>query len=241
MSRLDRRQLLLTGVIVLLLSMAAWSGIRGWISNVVAAAIVSEQQLAETGPHNSTTDAADLEHLLSAAGVVEGGGAEAALLLGRLYQSQALALSPWLMEAAARRSQAATAYREAAVMRPSWGLAWAQLAVIKSYEPDLDREFYHALERAMIVGAWEPAVQDLVLWVGMRTWARLTPVLQEQVKTVISRVLQHYPRDRYAVRTAVELHWEADIASMLVRDEQRRWLSDALLARARRASAVGAP
>lgn len=150
--------------------------------------------------------------------------ADYALALGRIHEAKALRYPVGDDIAQSERARAAEYYRQALALRPGWGFAWASLARAKMHDPDLDDEFYTALDRATIFGPWEPRVQDTVAWIGMTVWRKLEESQRERVRLTVRRVLDHYPRDRYVMQMAVRLYWDDELAPLLKTDEQTRWL-----------------
>jgi len=80
--------------------------------------------------------------------------------------------------------------RQAIRLRPSWPYAWAKLANIKYYTFGMDAEVADALDKAMILGAWEPMVQLTVAKIGMASWKKLPNHLQDKVIVTMARTVQ---------------------------------------------------
>lgn len=90
-------------------------------------------------------------------------------------------------QAADLQKQAVEQIRKAVYLRPSWPPIWARLALIKFRTEDFDAELALALERAMALGPWEPAIQMIVAEVGLSSWTKLEPKLQAKVLDFIAR------------------------------------------------------
>ena len=89
------------------------------------------------------------------------------------------------------RRQAADYYRAAISRRPTWPFTWADLALVKYRLDELDDEFYHALYQSTAVGPWEPGVQRVVAYIGLKLWDRLTGTDREFIRKTILRSLEH--------------------------------------------------
>lgn len=72
--------------------------------------------------------------------------------------------------------------RAAIALRPASPYSWATLLLLKRERGEYDAEFRLALERAVTLGAWEPAVQPVVADVGLSAWAALPGAWQEMVR-----------------------------------------------------------
>jgi hypothetical protein len=221
----------LIGAAVIAACLGVWAAVWG----AVEAPVYFAGDLAhgwETGAGEVDEDARRGARLrLERAHAVNPLNASYALTLGRIHFARALQFPVGDEEARAERAQAVRYFRDVTEVRPAWGRGWAFLARTKMYEPDLDDEFYAALERATILGPWEPEVQDSIAWTGMSTWDRLPPAMRERVRVTVRRMLDHYPRDRYAMEMAVRLRWEAELGGLALNPEQARWLQDRVRSR----------
>ena len=88
-------------------------------------------------------------------------------------------------------------FREAARLRPTSPLTWANMALMKYHLGRADAETYRALELAMTLGPWEPNVQLVAAELGLLLWDRLDPSLQALVR-------ENWARTAY--RQAGQLH-----------------------------------
>ncbi|MDH3325364.1 MAG: tetratricopeptide repeat protein [Gammaproteobacteria bacterium] len=61
-------------------------------------------------------------------------------------------------------------YRLALLKRPAFAFYWANIAVIKSMLAEVDKEFYLAVDRALVLGAWEPGVQLKIADATLGVW-----------------------------------------------------------------------
>lgn len=89
-------------------------------------------------------------------------------------------------ELTASRQRAIDAYRTSTTLRPAWPEGWANLALQKAFQGQIDEELDLAIARATALGAWDPRVQILVAEAGSMTW----PYLNEASQTAIINNLQ---------------------------------------------------
>lgn len=110
-------------------------------------------------------------------------------LLGNLYEwrvaRQALD-SPELIE---NYHKALDYYQQALAKRPAFAFYWANIAVVKSILGEVDEAFYLAVDRALILGAWEPGVQLKIADATLRVWYLLDDHGWEQTVNNIERGL----------------------------------------------------
>ncbi|MEI6722233.1 MAG: hypothetical protein WCO67_15825, partial [Betaproteobacteria bacterium] len=71
--------------------------------------------------------------------------------------------------------------------RPTSPFLWANLALAKLYLDEVDAEFLAALRHADELGPWEPASQQVVLFVSLAAWAKLDPKHRRATALVIER------------------------------------------------------
>ncbi|MBL4775773.1 MAG: hypothetical protein JKY87_06940 [Mariprofundus sp.] len=64
-------------------------------------------------------------------------------------------------------------FRKAALLRPAWPDAWANIVFIKSKKNILDQEFYHAFDRSVMLGSAVPRIQYLLSVAAFSHWEML--------------------------------------------------------------------
>lgn len=94
--------------------------------------------------------------------------AESYELLGYLYEWQER-----LTNDISSRNDAIAAYRQAIEFRPGWPDDWVNLARLKAVSGELDAEYAHALNRALVIGMNEPRVEVELLYAISLGWASL--------------------------------------------------------------------
>jgi hypothetical protein len=87
----------------------------------------------------------------------------------------------------ARQFEARDRYRHVVMLRPTWELAWANLAVSKVVLGEVDREFFAAMELALRHGPWNQDVQMNIIRTGLSVWPLLPLPLQSQLRQAIYR------------------------------------------------------
>ncbi len=146
------------------------------------------------------------------------------LRLARLYRWRAFdqRLSPKL----ARESHniAIRYVRDACRRRPSWGLSWATLAVVKTAAGQIDQEMIMALNRAVILGPWERQVQHQIVVAGMQTWHRLPAATQRSVFDTIDRALRDARLSKFVLETAILNNWQLHLIPLLQKNEDMKRL-----------------
>ena len=71
--------------------------------------------------------------------------------------------------------------RRAIALRPASPYSWAILLRLKNALGEYDAEFHRALERAVILGPWEPGLQAIVADVGLSAWSALPEAERQMV------------------------------------------------------------
>ena len=144
--------------------------------------------------------------------------------MGTIYEWGALKHSIWTKEARVRRGLAIEWYRKAISGRPSFGIAWASLAHSKALNQEMDVEVFEALERAMMYGSWEPAVQRKVIWIGLSLWDQLPGNVASQLTASLVRALSNERQAKFVIAAAVQLD-KADVLLPLIKE---KWHIDLL-------------
>ncbi|MFP5429728.1 MAG: hypothetical protein ACLGHE_01930 [Gammaproteobacteria bacterium] len=107
--------------------------------------------------------------------------------LARIHEARWLMAAPGLPEATADRMQAASLYREAIVLRPTWPYAHAALVYALARVGGHEAEVEASMLEAARLGPWEPQVMDAIIDVGLDGWYRLTPTARQVVSETILR------------------------------------------------------
>lgn len=110
--------------------------------------------------------------------------------LGRLHEIRTQALVATSPAGAAGLNQALDYLRRSLRGRPTSPYTWANLAMVKSRQGALDAEFLRAIERAALLGPWEPEVQLALADIGFRDWNRLPAVTRSTIHANMQRGLK---------------------------------------------------
>ncbi len=116
------------------------------------------------------------------------------------------------------------------VHRPAWGYAWALLAENHSLGAMWAPASNRLLDRAVMLGPFEPGTLKKVAMVGMGRWSALDEAARRTVRTAMSRALNLDPRPLELVRAAVGLDWASELDPLL-HDADLRARFQALVAR----------
>lgn len=76
---------------------------------------------------------------------------------------------------------------KALLERPTSPYTWANLALAKLAQNEIDSELFQALRRADDLGPWEADVQKIVFYVSLAVWDRLDPEQQDSVLKTMER------------------------------------------------------
>lgn len=110
--------------------------------------------------------------------------------LGRLHELRTQGLRASGAAGVAGLNQSLDYLRRSLRGRPTSPYTWANLALVKSRQGALDAEFLRAIERAALLGPWEPEVQLALADIGFRDWARLAPATRAAVHQAMQRGLK---------------------------------------------------
>lgn len=140
--------------------------------------------------------------------------------LGRLYEFKALEHPAWNKEAKENRQLAIARYRKATQIRPTWALAWLNLAQAKVLVQESDDEAFNAMRKAFEYGKWQEKVQHRLLWLTMGIWDVLPEDLRANVKQVVSKTLAQNYRVETLIVLALRFNWQNNLKA-LMKDEKQ--------------------
>ena len=131
--------------------------------------------------------------------------------LGQLYELRhGEAPGP---EASADLEHALGYYRQSLALRPAWPDAWADVALLKVTQQNIDAEFAFALQRALALGPWETRVQASIAGGGLAVWDKLPATLQTDVEHSVARGLSNHSRLMLAVAKRFDLLRASEVTS----------------------------
>ena len=136
--------------------------------------------------------------------------------LARLYEWNAYQKPIWTDDAIKYRTQAIKLYKKSLEHRPTWSIAWANLAMSKTLNLEFGDEVKMALSNAMTYGPWETGVFHRVLWISIANWKGLPLSLQEQVKARIKETVHAEGGvPKYIQETAKHFQWQEELNTII--------------------------
>jgi hypothetical protein len=87
----------------------------------------------------------------------------------------------------------------AAALRPTWPYTHAAIAASKFYLGEFDADFSRSILLASRYGPWESEIQNRMLGIGYRSWARLGVPERDAVRGNLVRALQFRPKETEAL------------------------------------------
>lgn len=119
-------------------------------------------------------------------------------LMGSLYEWRVVGNELDLTEAAKNYEKALDYYQQALQLRPAFSFYWANVAVIKSRLGIIDNAFFTTVNRAIVLGSWEPGVQlkiaDALLnvWylLDEKSWKMMVTVIEKGLKSNAAQIMQ---------------------------------------------------
>lgn len=113
---------------------------------------------------------------------------------GNLYEWQALIKAREPVEKLNDYKVALDYYRRALHLRPAFAYYWANIAVVKSMLGEVDEEFYQAVDRSLVLGAWEPGVQLKIADATLGVWYLLDKNGWAKLLANVEKGLQSNPQ-----------------------------------------------
>ncbi|MCJ8341133.1 MAG: hypothetical protein MJK10_21940 [Pseudomonadales bacterium] len=86
------------------------------------------------------------------------------------------------------------AHKQAIKLRPKWPYSWANLALIKSHQQQLDVEYLYAVNQAVRFGPWEISSNEALVQAGFNGWLKLSKNSQQITIDALVRIYQQTPK-----------------------------------------------
>lgn len=146
------------------------------------------------------------------------------LSLGRLYEWRARRQVFDPEQAIHLRKRALEVHYKALRLRPTWGEAWASLALIKAYHNAADHDAVLALDNALRYAPWEIRVLQDTAIAGMLLWPQLSDIYRKRFKAAVDRAFQ-LDKGRFIIDAALRYGWTAELDGYLgMNDGLRQYL-----------------
>lgn len=139
--------------------------------------------------------------------------------LGRMYEFRALEYAAWNPEAKLNRDTAISFYREATRHRPTWALAWLNLAQAKIMNQQSDDEAFDAIRNGFRFGSWQEKVQQRLLWLSVGVWPIMPDDIKMKVRNVVIKTLSQDYRVEMLVVMAFRFDWVAELELLVTNRE----------------------
>jgi len=139
--------------------------------------------------------------------------------LGRMYEFRALEYAAWNPEAKLNRDTAITYYRDATQHRPTWALAWLNLAQAKIMNQQSDDEAFEAVRNGFRFGSWQEKVQQRLLWLSVGIWPIIPDDIKMKVRDIVIKTLSQDYRVEMLVVMAFRFDWITELESLITNPE----------------------
>ncbi|MCF6354843.1 MAG: hypothetical protein L3J26_07030 [Candidatus Polarisedimenticolaceae bacterium] len=216
-------------LLALMLMLAVWAARWGWAEVLVAEPrnVMDRWKTGQVMPADEELDR--LGKLLERAQSLNSKNADIAFDQGRFAEWLASQHPLWSKEAQSRREVAIGYFREAISLRPSWGLAWINLANSLVLNQQLYSGGMDALEKAAVLAPLESDVQQRVVWLGLSQWKHADDDLRVRLKNILESILN--VRSYVVVKAIADFRLEKELGNLLVSDEDQELLNKMLAKR----------
>lgn len=85
--------------------------------------------------------------------------------------------------------------RQSLRARPTSPYSWAMLLFAKSEAGEIDGEYSRAMDNAVLLGPWEPAVQLVVVKAGIGHWRQIDEMQKDEVRQTLLRAMKRQSRN----------------------------------------------
>ncbi len=207
-------------LLLLLLTLASLAARWGWAEILVAEPrnVMDHWKTGQAMP--SDEELKRLGNLLKRAQSLNSQNADIAFDQGRFAEWRAQQHPLWSKEAQSRRKIAIEYFREAISLRPSWGLAWVNLANSLVLNQQLYSGGIEALEKAAVLAPLEENVQQRVIWLGLSQWRYMNDDLRWRVRGIIEHALTFH--SYVAISAIVSFRLDNEFEDLVIDDADRK-------------------
>ncbi len=216
-------------LLLLLLTLASLAARWGWAEVLVAEPrnVMDHWKTGQAMP--SDEELKRLGNLLKRAQSLNSQNADIAFDQGRFAEWRAQQHPLWSKEAQSRRKIAIEYFREAISLRPSWGLAWVNLANSLVLNQQLYSGGIEALEKAAVLAPLEGNVQQRAVWLGLSQWRHVDDDLRMRLRGILERALKIRPY--VVIKAIVDFRLEKDLDDLLASNKDQELLNKMLAKR----------
>ena len=213
-------------LLALMLILAIWATRWGWAEVLVAEPhnVMDHWRTGQPMPSDEELDR--LGKLLEKAQSLNSQNADIAFDRGRFAEWKAQKHPLWTEEAHQYRKEAIEYFREAISLRPSWGLAWVNLANSLVLNQQLYSGGMEALEKAAVLAPLESNVQQRVIWLGLSQWKHADGDLRMRLRGILERNLKVRPY--VVIKAIVDFHLEKDLDDLVTGNKDQELLNKML-------------
>lgn len=146
--------------------------------------------------------------------------------LGRMYEWKALSSKAWKADSKTARSNASEYFKQAAIHRPTWALAWVNFAQSQLLNRVVDDEVYSAISKGFTFGRWQKDTQKKLLWISIGIWKSLPESIQEQVRDEIRFMLERENSIKMITSIALRFQWFDELVPLVSQEEDRKYIEN---------------
>lgn len=189
---------ILASLVILLSCLAAYLCIRWAIADILKTQVNYQLNKAQ-GVGITAQQWQDAENMLQTAMKLHLDNADTMILAIWFYQTATNQSQILLNELGWQQTQQITLdyTRRALQIRPSSPYLWDQLFVSKTELEQFDDKLAQVMQRTLVMGPWESAVQYDIAFIGMDHWDKLSPAAQQVVLTAAEKTLVIEKKNEY--------------------------------------------
>jgi hypothetical protein len=152
---------------------------------------------------------------LEKANILQRDDADIVSELGRLHEFKALSLPAWNPQARDSRGKAINYYKQAIKKRPTWALAWLNLAQSKILSQKTDEEAFDAIRNGFRFGRWQEKVQQRLLWLSIGIWPVLPEDIKITVRNIVVKTLEQDVHVDMLLVMAFRFGWQEELRALM--------------------------
>lgn len=113
--------------------------------------------------------------------------------LGSLHYQRSFAFPSRSSKSKSLLKKAVNYYKQAVLLRPSWGLYWINIAQSEIRLGLRGKNVFKHVKQALLLDPWNPNVQKGAIRIGLILWPKLTVDDKKMVQNVVEKALPRHP------------------------------------------------
>jgi len=134
--------------------------------------------------------------------------------MARLYEWRAINSEAWSDTATQSRAKSISHYEAVTRLRPTSANGWVYLLKSKSLNQQFDKDAGQLFRNILFYGKNQTEVQAQIIWLGLGMWNSINNTTKDEIRMLISQLLEKRKKENYILVTAFRFNWIAELKDL---------------------------